>query len=50
LVFSTTDPSKGWDGTIAGQQQGTFVFVWVAEAIDYKGNVIRKKGTVTLIR
>ena len=50
LVFSTADPSKGWDGTVAGQQQGTFVFVWTAEAIDYKENIIRKKGTVTLIR
>jgi gliding motility-associated-like protein len=50
LVFSTQDPSKVWDGKLAGQQQGTFVFIWAAEAIDYKGNIIKKKGTVTLIR
>lgn len=50
LVFTTKDASKGWNGTFRGQQQDGNVFVWTAEAIDYNGNIIRKKGTVTLIR
>lgn len=50
LVFATTNASQGWNGTYKGQQQGTFVFVWEAKGIDYLGNTISRKGTVTLIR
>lgn len=50
LVFSTADPHRGWDGTINGVQQPTSTFVWMAEAIDYKGNLVTRKGVVTLIR
>jgi hypothetical protein len=50
LVFFTKDFTKGWDGSYKGKDQGTFTFVWMAEGIDFKGNVIRKKGTVTIIR
>lgn len=50
LVFTTKDYTKGWDGKVAGALQSTFTFVWVAEGIDYKGNIIMRKGTVTLIR
>jgi gliding motility-associated-like protein len=49
-VFYTTDASKGWDGTVSGMPQDTYSFVWIAEGIDYKGNLIQRKGTVTLIR
>ena len=50
VVFSTSDPSKGWDGTIKGQQAGTGSYVWIAEAVDYTGNTMQRKGTVTVIR
>jgi gliding motility-associated-like protein len=50
LVFTTTDPSKGWDGKLNGKSQGTFAFVWIAEAIGNNGKLIKKKGTVVLIR
>jgi CHU domain-containing protein len=50
MVFTTKDYTKGWDGIIKGKQQGTFTFVWIAEGIDYKGNIIKRKGTVILIR
>ncbi|HEU0064453.1 MAG TPA: gliding motility-associated C-terminal domain-containing protein, partial [Flavisolibacter sp.] len=50
LVFTTKDYMKGWDGKVSGMLQGTFTFVWIAEGIDYKGNTIMRKGTVTLIR
>jgi gliding motility-associated-like protein len=50
MVFTTTDFKKGWDGAVATKDQATNVYVWIAEAVDYKGNLVRKKGTVTLIR
>ena len=50
LVFTTKDSRLGWDGKLNGMIQGSGVFVWLAEAVDYKGNMIRRKGTVTLIR
>ena len=50
LVFKTSEQGKGWDGLYKGKSQHTGAFVWVAEAIDYKGNIVLKKGTVALIR
>lgn len=50
LVFSTKNSLIGWNGIYKGKEQDGNVFVWSAEAIDYNGNIIRKKGTVTLIR
>ncbi len=51
-IFTTQDPSKGWDGTFNGALQSTGVFAWVCT---YKligpGQVqTTKRGTVTLIR
>jgi gliding motility-associated-like protein len=50
MVFSTTTNGKGWDGRISGTPQGSNVFVWMLSAVDYLGNVITDKGTVTLVR
>jgi gliding motility-associated-like protein len=50
MVFTTADARKGWNGRWGGTEQPNSVFVWEAKAIDYKGNVISKRGTVTLIR
>lgn len=50
VVFTTKDASKGWDGRVAGMEQPNAVFVWQAKGIDYKGNIISREGTVTLIR
>lgn len=50
IVFSTQDPNKGWDGRINGVRQPTGTFIWMAEAIDYKGNLISRKGFVTIVR
>ena len=49
-IFYTSNPSVGWDGKINGVAQGTGVFVWVASGVDFSGNNIERKGTVTLIR
>jgi gliding motility-associated-like protein len=50
LVFSTKNTSIGWNGMYKGKQQDGNVFIWSTEGVDYNGNIIRKKGTVTLIR
>lgn len=50
LVFSTSDPRNGWNGKIEGVQQGSGVFVWTAEGIDYSGKKLFRKGTTSIIR
>lgn len=50
LVFRTTEPGKGWDGTVAGREQPSGTYVWIAQAIDYTGQKITRKGTALLIR
>ena len=49
MVFSTADPLIGWDGKIKGKLQNTGTFVWMAEAVDYRGNLIQRNGTTVLI-
>ena len=50
LVYSSTAPSPGWDGSFNGKPQTTGTYVWMIEGKDYTGNNIKRKGTVTLIR
>ncbi len=50
LLYSNPDPSTGWDGTFGGKPQDAGTYVWYAEATDYKGVKIKKKGYVVLIR
>jgi gliding motility-associated-like protein len=49
-VFFTSDSSEGWDGTVNGKNAPIGAYVWMAQGIDYLGNRIARKGTVTLIR
>ncbi len=49
-VFSTSTPDKGWDGKINGTLQDPSSYVFMAEAIDYLGKTVFKKGTFVLIR
>ncbi|HNO99418.1 MAG TPA: gliding motility-associated C-terminal domain-containing protein, partial [Ferruginibacter sp.] len=50
MIFSTEDPRYGWDGKIRGTAQPTGAYVWIAEGVDYRGNIIQRKGTVTIAR
>lgn len=49
-IFSTNDPNIGWDGTLKGAGQNSGAFIWMAEAIDYKGVSHKQKGQFVLIR
>jgi gliding motility-associated-like protein len=50
LVFSTTDPAKGWDGSIKGKLQTIGTYVWMAEAVDYRGNLIQRNGSSIIVQ
>jgi hypothetical protein len=49
-VFTTTKQGQGCNGIYKGDKQNAGAFTWMAEAIDYKGRTISKKGIVILIR
>ncbi len=50
LVFQTTDPAQGWDGTFNGQPAPVDVYVWIADAFCASGLEIKKQGNVSLLR
>ena len=50
LIYRTTNYNEGWDGTFRGTKQPSATFVYVTEAIDYRGKRLFRKGTVTLLR
>ena len=50
LVFHTTDPNKGWDGTLDGKPAPLGVYVYYVTYEFPNGEVLKRPGTVTLIR
>lgn len=50
LVFTTTIPSKGWDGMYNGRKQNNAAFVWYASGVGFNGQLVFRKGSVVLIR
>lgn len=50
LQFHTTSKDLGWDGTYRQRAQPVGVYVYYLEAITNDGNLIKKKGTITLLR
>lgn len=50
LLYQSPDPQKGWDGNFNGRPQPQDTYIWMLEGRDYRGQTIRKKGTVTIIR
>jgi gliding motility-associated-like protein len=49
-IFESTDPGKGWDGTLKKEKLTTDVFIWMCEYQLVGKPAILKRGTVTLIR
>ncbi len=49
-VFSTTDVTKQWDGTVGGEPAPLAVYVWEADGFCEAGQRVFKSGNVTLIR
>ncbi|HEX6333845.1 MAG TPA: gliding motility-associated C-terminal domain-containing protein [Flavisolibacter sp.] len=50
VIYSTSSLYDGWDGKIAGVEQQTGTFAWVAEGVTKDDRRITRKGVVTLIR
>ncbi|MDN3550333.1 gliding motility-associated C-terminal domain-containing protein [Mucilaginibacter aquaedulcis] len=50
LQFKSTNKASGWDGTYKGTNQPVGVYVYYVEATMNDGQVVKKKGTVTLLR
>jgi gliding motility-associated-like protein len=50
LVYATTNLNQGWDGSINGKIQTTGTYVWMVEGVTKEDKIIRKKGTVVLIK
>ncbi|HEY0058509.1 MAG TPA: PKD domain-containing protein [Flavisolibacter sp.] len=50
LVFETSNPSIGWDGNWKGERQRSETYLWYCEAVGSDGSIIKKSGSVTLIR
>ncbi len=50
LVFETNDQDQGWDGTYKGQKQEQEVYIYYLKAIFVDGEIVEKKGNITLLR
>lgn len=50
MVYATESLGQGWDGVYKGKNQDMGTYVWQAQAVDYRGKTIFRKGTVILIR
>ena len=50
IIFTTTDPNQGWDGTFKGVAQPVETYLWIAEGIDVNGKKIVAKGMTSLVR
>ncbi len=52
MIFSTNSatPAEGWNGVYLGAAQPTGAYTWIAEAVDLQGRVVRRTGTVMLLR
>ncbi len=50
-VFESSDPERGWDGTINGRQADVGVYLWFCDYTSKsKGNKNSLRGTVVLLR
>ena len=50
MVFETTDPEFGWDGTHNGKPEINGVYVYTVVATSVEGQDFDRSGKVTLIR
>lgn len=50
LVFESTSPKSGWDGTYKGKLQPMDVYTYTLDVIFSDGKKLRKTGDITLIK
>jgi len=49
-VVRYSSDGSGWNGNYAGKPQASGTYVWVVQGRDYTNKIIKKKGTMVLIR
>ncbi len=49
-VYSSSDPARGWNGTINGRPAAESAYTYIIEAVGTDGTKYKKKGTVNLLR
>ncbi len=50
LLFETSDPARGWDGTVNGTIQNIDTYVYTVTGKTFGNNDITEKGTFQLVR
>ncbi|PIQ47696.1 MAG: hypothetical protein COW03_14060 [Cytophagales bacterium CG12_big_fil_rev_8_21_14_0_65_40_12] len=50
IIFSTTDPEIGWDGTTNGQEASPGAYVYQVNYTDANNRSYQRTGTLVLIR
>jgi gliding motility-associated-like protein len=50
LVFQSNTINKSWDGRVKGKFAQSETFIYIIEAVDIDGKLLKKKGTVVLAR
>jgi len=50
LVFETTDPDIGWDGTVNGEKQEVEVYTYYIRVLYQDKGVVEENGNITLLR
>lgn len=50
MLYSSPDPTRGWDGTFGGKAQDAGTYVYMVEGTDFLGNKVFRKGSMILIR
>jgi gliding motility-associated-like protein len=50
VIFSTTDPYKGWDGTFKGLLQPTDTYMWTLTYTDHLNQGRKQTGTLSMIK
>lgn len=50
LMFETTNPDVGWNGSLNGTQQPMSIYIWIAVGIANDGSPVEKRGQTLLLR
>ncbi len=50
MLFETTNMGQGWDGKYNGELQPLETYTWSIQGYDANGNMIKRQGSVTLLK
>ncbi|MFT4155314.1 lectin-like domain-containing protein [Parafilimonas sp.] len=50
VVYASKNASSGWDGNLNGVPQPAGTYIWMVEGKTATGSILKKRGTVVLVR